>query len=150
MLHKFYFLKNLRIHLTKRETKGKIRFREYLLTWGYFPRNQLANLQNCYSFSTLQFKLAVSIFEMTLYPNYLYLLPTGGSEGSWDEKTLYSSSPQGCQASVAHPHMPGACGLPLSHPFHHLQQSHLLLNGTMAFFSSKLSGYKEKHLIISY
>ncbi|KAJ1077486.1 hypothetical protein K5549_021246, partial [Capra hircus] len=54
---------------------------------------------------------------------------TGSSDGSWDKETLYSSPPQGSKASVTHPRIPGVHSLPVSHPLHHLQQSHLLPNG---------------------
>lgn len=94
---------------------------------------------NVIYFLKRHFKLVVLRFGIILYPSNLYSFPTGSSDGSWDKETLPSSPSQGPQASVTQPRLPGARSLPLSHPLNHLQQSHLLPNGTMAFFSIKKS-----------
>lgn len=101
-----------------------------------------------YIFLKTHFKLVIGRFGIILYPSNLYSFPTGSSDGSWDKETLPSSPSQGPQASITHPRMPGARSLPLSHPLNHLQQSHLLPNGTMAFFSIKNHSFFKLYLSV--
>ena len=108
------------------------------------PKKSLSHFPNVICFLKHHLKLVIRRFGIILQTNNLYSFPTGSSDGSWDKETLYSSPPQGSQASVTHPRIPGVHSLPVSHPLHHLQQSHLLPNGTMAFFSTKNNSCKGK------
>lgn len=111
-----------------------------------FPKKSLSQSPIGICFLKPHFKLVIRRFGIILYPNNLYSFPTGNSDGSWDKETLSSFLPQGSQASATHPRRPGARSLAVSHPFHHLQHSHLLPNGTMAFCRTKNGSCKEKKL----